>query len=355
MGENAMITFDWWIAFLFLPLPLLVRWFVPKAASVEQAALRVPFFNNVRELGTDISSRSQRRGSFKHIPRLIWPLLILALAQPHYLGAPIQIANEGRDLMLAVDLSRSMEIQDLMVGGQPANRLDAVKSAMLPFIERRQGDRIGLILFGDQAYLQTPLTYDSKTVAQFLDEAVIGIAGRSTAIGDAIGLAIKRLKDLPSDSKVLILLTDGQNTAGQLDPIQAAQLAAQQKLTIYTIGVGADEMYQPGLFGSRFGSRTINPSRDLDEKSLIKIAELTGGKYFRARNTDELEKIYTLIDDLEPVESDSLTYRPKQSLYFYPLGLALLLSVLLALRKLAPEWKQKLNSSISNNSHERTL
>ena len=151
------------------------------------------------------------------------------------------------------------------------------------FINRRVGDRVGLILFGTQAYLQTPITFDRKTVQTLLDEAVIGLAGDNTAIGDAIGLAVKRLKNQPANSRVLILLTDGANTAGEVSPLKAAELAAANQLKIYTIGVGADEM----IVRTFFGSRKVNPSRDLDENTLVKVAESTGGRYFRARNSDD--------------------------------------------------------------------
>ena len=205
-------------------------------------------------------------------------------------------------------------------------------NALETFIEQRKTDRLGLILFGSQAYLQTPLTFDHQTLQQLLKEAQIGIAGPRTAIGDAIGLALKRLKDRPSDSKVLILLTDGANTAGEISPVQAAELAAQKGLRIYTVGVGADEMVLPGIFGSRFGRRAINPSADLDETTLKEIAEITGGQYFRAKNTDELRRIYELLDELEPAEADPEVFRPINSLFYWPLGLVFVISGLLALK-----------------------
>jgi Ca-activated chloride channel family protein len=191
---------------------------------------------------------------------------------------------------------------------------------------------MGLILFADHAYLQTPLTFDRKTIEKMLYESFIGMAGsKATAIGDAIGLAVKRLKELPadeSDSRVLILLTDGSNNAG-IDPVTAAKLAKQIGIKIYTIGFGADEM----IVRSFFGRQRVNPSRDLDEKTLNQIAQSTGGKYFRARDTEELKQIYQTLDQLEPVESDSLTFRPTQALFYVPLGIALLLSLLITLSR----------------------
>ena len=212
-----------------------------------------------------------------------------------------------------------MKEEDFLLAGRRVDRLTATKKVAGDFIERRQGDRLGLILFGEQAYLQTPLTFDRKTVASLLDEALIGLAGKATAIGDAIGLAVKRLKDQPASNRVVILLTDGANTAGQVDPLQAARLAAHEEVRIYTIGIGADRMEVRSLFGRR----TINPSRDLDESMLQAIADQTGGKYFRARDLAELNEIYGLLDQLEPIEQEHRVYRPEKPLYAWPLALAL--------------------------------
>jgi Ca-activated chloride channel family protein len=245
------------------------------------------------------------------------------------------LARELSDLFaqhrrLAVDLSGSMQEQDFVLKGERVDRLTAIKAVAGNFIERRVGDRIGLILFGEQAYLQAPLTFDRKTVKTLLDESAIGLAGRSTAIGDAIGLAVKRLRKRSEKDRVLILLTDGANTAGVVDPVQAAQLAAHEGLKIYTIGVGADEMMVQDML---FGLRKINPSSDLDEKTLKTIASLTGGEYFRARDTRALEKIYSELDKLEPVQSDARQFRPRTALYYWPLAASLLIAaLLLALR-----------------------
>jgi len=231
--------------------------------------------------------------------------------------------------MLAVDLSGSMEEQDFIVNKQRVDRLTATKWVAGDFINRRVGDRVGLILFGTQAYLQTPLTFDRKTVMTLLNESAIGLAGDNTAIGDAIGLAVKRLKNQSANSRVLILMTDGANTAGEVSPLKAAELAAQYQLKIYTIGIGADEM----IVRSFFGSRKVNPSRDLDEDTMIKIAQKTGGRYFRARNTDEMNNIYMLLDKLEPIEKDRQYFRPRSELYFWPLSLALLIAGFLCIAK----------------------
>jgi Ca-activated chloride channel family protein len=248
-----------------------------------------------------------------------WILLVGAAARPQWLGEPIEIPVSGRDLLLAVDLSGSMETEDFAVAGQTVDRLTATRWVARDFIRRRVGDRIGLILFGERAYVQTPLTFDRETVTVLLDESAIGLAGRKTAIGDAIGLAVKRLKDRPAENRVLVLLTDGANTAGVLDPLRAADLAARHGVRIYTIGVGAEQV----LVNSPFGTRRLNPSQDLDEASLKQIAERTGGRYFRARDTAELVQIYALLDDLEPVEQDQRVFRPRRELYPWPGGAAL--------------------------------
>jgi len=238
----------------------------------------------------------------------------------------------GRDLMLAVDVSGSMDEEDFVIDSSQVDRLTATKHVASAFIERRTGDRLGLILFGTTAYLQTPLTFDRKTVVTLLNEAFIGITDDepATSIGDAIGLAVKHLKDEKANSRVLVLLTDGANTAGEITPLQAAKIAADHQLKIYTIGIGADQM----LVRSFFGNRKVNPSRDLDEKTLTAIADKTNGRYFRARNKEELENIYALLDQLEPVEKSKQFYRPMSELYPWPLALSLLLTSVIVLIRL---------------------
>ncbi len=231
----------------------------------------------------------------------------------------------GRDLLLSVDLSGSMEEQDFQIDGQWVDRLTALKAVARDFIERRVGDRIGLILFGREAYLQAPLTFDRATVQTLLEESVIGLAGKETAIGDSIGLAIRTLDDagVEQGRRVLILLTDGANTAGAVDPLKAAELAAQRNMVIYTIGIGADALTVRSLFGLR----QINPSADLDETALTAIANMTGGKYFRARDTEEFAQIYAMLDELEPAESDERGFRPVNELFYWPLAAALVIAL----------------------------
>jgi len=322
-----MIHFEWPWLLAALPLPLLIRWLVPAKMPVEQAALKVPFLDDFSDAETRAVSQTQQWPLL--LAAIAWLFLVIACTRPQWLGEPIEQAVSGRDLMLAVDLSGSMEERDFVINKRSVDRLTAAKMVAADFIDRRVGDRVGLILFGTQAYLQTPLTFDRKTVMTLLNEAVIGLAGDNTAIGDAIGLAVKRLKSEQANSRVLVLMTDGANTAGEVSPLKAAELAAANHLKIYTIGIGADEM----IVRSFFGNRKINPSVDLDEKTLIKIAESTGGQYYRARNTDELNNIYMRLDELEPVEKDKQYFRPRSELYYWPLSLALTLAAVIALSR----------------------
>jgi len=324
-----MIHFEWPWLLAALPLPLLVRWLFPASLPVEQAALKVPFLDDFSDGETRAVSREQQWPLL--LAAMAWFLLVIACTRPQWLGEPIEQAVSGRDLMMAVDLSGSMQETDFMLNKEPVDRLTATKWVASDFINRRVGDRIGLILFGTQAYLQAPLTFDRKTVITLLNESAIGLAGENTAIGDAIGLAVKRLKNQAVNSRVLILLTDGANTAGEVSPLKAAELAAANQLKIYTIGIGADEM----IVRSIFGNRKVNPSADLDEKALIKIAESTGGRYFRARNADELNNIYMLLDKLEPVEKAKQYFRPQTELFYWPLALALCLAGFIGLSRVS--------------------
>ena len=317
-----MFEFNWPWVLALLPLPLLVWYLAPAATESRQAALQVPFIEDFSGLDNAPVMRKKSRLISVAVLILCWLLLLAAAARPQWVGEPLQLPVSGRDLMMAVDLSGSMQVEDFRIKGQTVDRLTATKYVAADFIQQRQGDRMGLILFGRNAYLQTPLTFDLTTVRTLLLESVIGLAGKETAIGDAIGLAIKRLKDNDDSSKVLILLTDGANTAGEVTPLKAAELAASYGLKIYTIGIGADEMIRDSLFGRQ----RINPSQDLDEKTLTAIAEQTGGQYFRARDTEALAEIYDRLDQLEPVEVESQTFRPVKALFMWPLALALIIA-----------------------------
>lgn len=324
-----MIDWHWPWAFYLLPLPLLMLWLLPRVKQ-QEAALKVPDLSLWKTSDTSNAIQSPKTWPKLILPSLLWLSLITALARPHILGEVVELPTSGRDLILAVDLSGSMDIEDMQWKGRPVNRLFTVKQVLNDFIKQRQGDRLGLVLFGSQAYLQAPLTFDWQTVQTLMNEAQIGLAGKKTAIGDAVGLTIKRLQSNPEQSRVVILLTDGANTAGEVEPLKAAELAQQSKVKIYTIGLGADAME----ISSFFGTRQVNPSRDLDEATLQKMAEITGGHYFRARDSKELEQIYAMIDQLEPTEKDPEIFRPQINIYFWPLGFALLLSFIMSLNSI---------------------
>lgn len=321
-----MIELLWPWLLTLLPLPWLLRTLLPASQQDRQAGLIVPFIDDFGQGDSRIVHL--RQPWLLRLAALAWLCLVVAAARPQWLGEPLELAVSGRDLMLAVDVSGSMDEEDFIIDDRRVDRLTATKYVAGDFIERRVGDRVGLILFGTRAFLHVPLTFDRNTVRTLLNEAFIGITDDQpqTSIGDAIGLAVKRLRQEAANSRVLILLTDGANTAGELTPLQAADIAAQHQLKIYTIGMGADEMVVRGLFGSR----RVNPSADLDEKTMKAIADTTGGRYFRARNTEELEQIYALLDLLEPVEKDKQYFRPRSELFHWPLGLALLLTGLTA-------------------------
>ena len=324
-----MIEWLWPLAFLLVPAPILVRWLI-KASKKKQPALTVPSLEGFSGLSTSESFSATLSTVKLIILWLAWILLIAAVARPQWVGEMVSLPTTGRDLMLAIDISGSMATEDMQVNNDYVDRLSVVKAVISQFLDARKGDRVGLVLFGTNAYVQAPLTFDLKSVKKLMIEAPVGIAGGKTAIGDAIGLTVKRLRERQNEEKVVILLTDGANNVGEIPPIKAAELASVDGIKIYTIGVGAEEMRVPSLFGSLAG-RTTNPSADLDEETLSKIAEATQGRYFRAKNTNTLAQIYELIDKLEPIEQEPETYRPFQVLYYWPLGISLCLFLSLLL------------------------
>ena len=331
MAEETLTTgfaIAWPWLLLLAPVPWLLRLLLPASPSGDLQALRVPWFSAV----AGGKAGWMRRPLLALVATLVWLLLVLAASRPQWIGEVESLPVTGRDLLLAVDISGSMDTQDMVLNKTAVNRLKVVKKVAGEFIQRRHGDRVGLILFGSRAYLQTPLTFDTQTTATLLDESEIGLAGRETAIGDAIGLAVKRLRDDAAADRVLVLLTDGANTSGEVQPLQASGFAARDGLTVYTVGVGADEM----MVQDFFGSRVVNPSADLDEDTLRAIADQTGGRYFRARDAESLEKIYEILDELEPVESDVETIRPVDELFYWPMGFAYVLALLAALFSIRP-------------------
>ncbi|TPW18466.1 MAG: uncharacterized protein FD130_227 [Halothiobacillaceae bacterium] len=339
-----MIEISWPWIFTLLPLPWLIRRLLPAAEEQRSAALRIPFYDVIIAL-PNTTTKLPNKANWR-LALVIWLLLLTAASRPQWLGDPVALPLAGRNLMLAIDISGSMETPDFSVKGEAVTRLDIVKATANEFIARREGDNLGLILFGTRAYLQTPLTFDRTTLATMLNDATIGLAGKDTAIGDAIGIAVKRLREEQTQQRILILLTDGANTAGEVDPLKAAELAASVGLRIYTIGIGADQMQVGGDF--LFGPQVVNPSRDLDEKALKTIADTTGGLYFRAKDVAGLREIYQQLDQLEPQASDKEFLRPTETLFYWPLAVALLLSLLPLLRQLGSSWRtpQKQSSTM---------
>ncbi|MGN0921785.1 MAG: VWA domain-containing protein [Cellvibrio sp.] len=303
-----MFEFAYWWVLLLLPLPLLMRRLAP--LDKQQVGIRVPFFNEYK------SQQNSGNGPLKNniLKRLliwtIWVLSLVALATPQWIGKPVELPSSGRDLLLAVDISGSMREADMIYNMHRITRLSAVKYVVGNFVEQRKHDRLGLVLFGSQAFLQAPLTHDVKTVQSLLYEAQVGFAGEQTAIGDAIALSIKRLREHSGNQRVIILLTDGENTAGTLSIDTAMDLAEKSKTRIYPIGFSPYD-------------------RDVDNQSLQALADRTGGKYFRARSTEDLIEVHRQLDLLEPIEQTAQTYRPIKNLFYWPLGAALLLAMIL--------------------------
>ncbi len=297
-----------WLLFL-LPLPLLVRWLVP-AYRESKESVRAPFFAELSDrAGLRPSSGAvvlQRNIGQRLLLPLAWLLLVTAAARPQWVGEPITRIESARDLMLAVDLSGSMQIEDFTdANGNQVDRLTAVRGVLRDFVGRREADRLGLVLFGSAAYLQVPFTLDHDVFLELLDEARIGMAGPQTMIGDAIGVAIKAFEASESDQRVLILLTDGNDTGSRVPPPKAAGIAARNGITIHTIGVG-----DPATAGEA----------PLDETMLRDIAGASGGQYFRANDREELEMVYARLDELEPMEFETLSWRPKNELFHWPLA-----------------------------------
>ena len=308
---------------LAAPLPWLAALFAARSESApaQAGAIRWPH-------GSDLPSSTPRRaggGRFPGVlPALAWLMLCLAAARPVEWSEQQPTQRSGRELMLAVDVSGSMAADDMIIGGQRVDRLTAVKAVLGDFLERREGDRVGLILFGQQAFLMTPLTLDLASVRYQLDTSAIGLAGRETAIGDAIGLAVKRLRERPPAERVLILLTDGVNTAGALDPASATQLAVEHGLRIHTIGMGSEQGGRSGLFGLMMPAA----GAEIDEAMLTDIAERTGGRYFRARDARELASIYAELDRIEPLPDAAPAVRIQREQFMLPLAIALVLLLL---------------------------
>lgn len=317
-----MIEFAWKEVFLLLSLPFLVYKFLRESYANEKGFLKVPDVDDF----TCFKNQKIALSKLKiFLMAMIFLSLVISAARPQVIEDMSQIPVSGRDLMLAVDLSASMQIRDFEIKGKLTDRLSALKHIAGDFIDKRKGDRVGLILFGSESYLQAPLTFDRTTVKQLLMETEVGLAGNETAIGDAIGLAIKQLRDSPQKSRVLILLTDGNNNTGSLKPEKAAEIAAHANLKIHTVAIGSKQKNKNAF--------QFMPGSDIDEKALQAIAEKTGGQYFRAYNSKELALIYQQIDKLESVENVGQHYRSIVELYHWPLMIALICTALLLFYK----------------------
>jgi Ca-activated chloride channel family protein len=321
-----MPDFAWPWVFLLLPLPWLV-WRMLKPLPPGQA-LRLPHAS----LSWEMERRMPTRHAASWLLAFGWLSLLAAAARPQTVGPPQAQTHSGRAMMLAVDLSNSMQTADMVLGGQQLSRFGAVEAIAGDFISRRNGDELGLVLFGSRAFLVTPLTYDLSAVRAQLQEAVVGLPGTETAIGDAIAVAVKRLAALPEQARVLILLTDGVNNAGNISPQDAARAAKAAGVRIYTIGIGADRMVVPGLFGDS----VVNPSADLDANMLTYIAHETGGQFYRATDGNQLADAYRAIDALEPMPQQERTFRLHHELFRVPLALA---GICLLLGMFWPRWK----------------
>lgn len=314
---KKMITFDAIWLFALLPLPFAIHFLFPAHRESKKAVL-TPFFDRVSEVSgiqPEKGAMVQTKGKI-HIALLClsWLFLVTALARPQWIEPPIVKELPARDLLLAVDLSGSMSVEDFTdKTGKKTDRLNAVKEVLAAFFIKRDKDRIGMIFFGSAAFVQAPFTNDLEALKVLLDEAQVQMAGPRTMLGDAVGLGISMFKNSDMEEKVLILLTDGNDTGSQVPPEKAADIANDNGITIFTVAVG-----DPAAAGEE----------KLDETTLKYIAEKTGGEYFWAGNTEELENIYDRLDKLAARKSETISYRPKQELFFFPLGAVFIFSLI---------------------------
>lgn len=322
-----------WFA-LLLPLPLLLRWLLPslsKGKRDEAAEISFPAVHRLKNIIPSSQAIKKKNDSiFFFLLLTSWVLLTVALMQPENVDQFRQVKNKGYDLMLAVDISASMQALDFSTPDKVVSRLDVTKDVVSNFIKGRQGDRLGLILFGQNAYLHVPLTLDTASVSRMLNDAVSGMAGNATAIGDAIGQGVRTLRERPAGSRVLILLTDGEDNASSIPPLEAAKLAKQYGIRIYTIGIGKNGLVPfPNQLGG-YGMGQVS----MDEELLKEIAKETGGQYFLATNQKMLASIYARINELEKSEANETLFLIREPLYQYPLSLSLLVLLALTLSQL---------------------
>ena len=328
-----VLAFPW--AGLLWPLPFLIWFLISPAKAQVSAALKVPFYSAMQTLVQGDKTWLTKRSYFIWLI-LAWTFFIIALSGPQWVGEPRTLSRDSYNIMLILDISPSMGVNDIEDHGRRITRLYAVKRAAKQFVNKRVGDKIGLILFGEHAYLMTPLTYDRRNVAQRIEDATVGLAGKSTSIGDAMGLAIKRLQQVPEQGRMIILLTDGVSNSGILTPLKAASLASSEHIQINTIGLHSslDPRSFDGLFLSMSGAA------DLDEDTLKIVAKTTGGHYFRATDQASLERIYGYIDKMARVSQDKADIRPRYDYYPWFLGCGLLIFLLLLLGRMGLRWQQ---------------
>lgn len=318
MPENFEIAYLW--VFWLLPLPLLVYLILPPL-RFKSASLNFPNFKKALVYTGRkpvASALVRKRNIFTWIViTLIWILTLIALSSPQLVGKPEMKVKTSRNFLIVADISFSMANTDWKIDGKPVRRWDAVKKVMHDFIAKRQGDRMGLIVFGSAAYIEAPFTPDLVTVDKLLEETDVGMAGQMTSIGRAIDKGVDMFEKDTIESKVMLLLTDGGDAGIDIAPLDAAEMSKRDSVVIYTIGIGDP----------------TKPESDLDEKTLEQIAELTGGKYFRAIDAKKLNEIYSEVDKMEPIEWEEENYKPKTLLYYYPLSLALVLGLTIILIK----------------------
>lgn len=300
-------TVPW--AFLLLLAPVLILWLAPPHRE-SRDSLQVPYFQRLVALSGETprtGAAVRRRLTIQVFASLIgWFLLVTALARPEWVGDPVKLEKTARDLMLAVDLSGSMDATDFQnAEGAKTDRLSVAKGVLKEFVSGREGDRLGLIVFGSSAYLQAPFTDDHDTWLTLLDESIVNMAGPSTALGDAIGLAITHFRQSKTENRVLILLTDGNDTGSRVPPLDAAKVAKSEGVTIYTVAVG-----DPTTVGEDA----------LDMETLETVATITGGSSYVAGDREALRETYQHINALEPANYDSLSYRPRSALFYIPLA-----------------------------------
>lgn len=312
MPDTASLGLAAPLALLALPLPLLAAVLLPSRGA-SSAALRVPssILLNAAGHAAGDGARRQDRRAFPWLAWAAWIAVVVALAGPQRLSASAALPMSGRDIMLVLDVSGSMEARDFVLDGQPTRRLDAVKAVTRDFLRRRAGDRIGLVFFAENAELATVPTFDIAAVEDVLADTEIGMLGRSTAIGDGLGLALKRLRDSSSASKVVVLLSDGANTAGVVSAQAAAELARTLGVRVHSIALGSDTAAGEGA------------AEQVDAAALEKMAATTGGEGFRVRTTEDLRAVTADIDALEPARMQGAPVVIARELWPYPAGMAL--------------------------------